>query len=97
MPFRGMPILRASVIAIGTIALASLALLLTGTRLLVWERHVEPGQSFVVQDYGDLGENGQASLVCWYFTGRSVLSQVFWYSSNNILGRDSCPFLDRQD
>jgi hypothetical protein len=73
-----------------------LVLLLTGNRVLIWETKVEPGQSFIVEGWGDLGSNKQASLVCRYFTGRGVVSDVMWFSPNNILGRDSCPFLSKQ-
>jgi hypothetical protein len=50
-----------------------------------------------VSDYGNLGDSKQASLVCEYFTGRSLLTKVFWHSPNNILGRDQCPFLTGDD
>lgn len=97
MPLGGKPILRAGLIVVGASVLASLALLLTGNRVLVWEKKVELGETFVVEGHGDLGGNSQATLVCWYFTGRSVITNVFWYAPDNFLGRDSCPFLDRQD
>jgi hypothetical protein len=84
-------------VLIAASALLSLTLLITGHRLLVREHRVDPGETFHVDSYGNLGDNSQASLVCWYFTGRSVLTRVLWYSPNNILGRDSCPFLLGQD
>ena len=71
-------------------------LLLSGKRVLVSETKVTPGEHFVVPDHGDLGSNKQASLVCRYFTGRSILTTVFWFSSNNIMGRDQCPFIDSE-
>lgn len=72
----------------------SLALLMTDHRLLVGEKKVEPGDYVIVEDYGNLGENNGASLVCWYFTGRSITTRVFWYGSNGFFGaRDQCPFL----
>lgn len=82
-------------IVIGVLA-ASAALLITGKRILLSETEVKPGDSYFVPDYGNLGESTSASLVCKYFTGRSVLTRVFWYSPNNIVGKDECPFtLDR--
>jgi hypothetical protein len=74
-----------------------LVLLLTGKRILVFERLVQPGETYVVQDWGDLGAGSTAALVCRYFTGRSIKTQVFWYSPNNIFGKDQCPFVDNQD
>jgi hypothetical protein len=68
-------------------------LLLTDRRVLVWERKVNPGESYIVAGYGDLKSQKQESLVCHYFTGRSILPRVMWYSSNNILGRDQCPLI----
>ncbi len=74
----------------------AIALLVTGKRVLVSEVKVNPGDNYSVPDYGNLGEGKSASLVCRYFTGRSVLIRVFWYSPNNIMGKDECPFiLDR--
>lgn len=78
-------------------AAISLALLLSGKRVLISEKKVNPGESYFVSDYGNLGESKQASLVCEYFTGRSLLTKVFWHSPNNILGRDQCPFLIGED
>jgi hypothetical protein len=74
-----------------------LFLLISGTRILFSEQRVNPGDLYAVQDYGNLGEMNQSSLVCKYFTGRSVITSVFWYSSNNFMGRDQCPFFVFQD
>ena len=64
-----------------------------GVRLLVSERLVIPGQSYTVEDYGDLGASQGKSLVCSYFTGRKIVTRVYHYASNNFLGKDECPFL----
>ncbi len=86
---------RAGIIAAILIALGWVGLLLTDTRILVGEVKVESGQEYIVEGYGDLKGNQQASLVCSYFNGRKVLKSVFWYAPNNIMGKDSCPFLNR--
>lgn len=70
-----------------------LLLLVTGNRVLVSEKRVEPGETYVVPEWGDLGKESHAQLVCRYFTGRSFSTNVLWYSPNNIIGRDQCPFL----
>lgn len=72
-----------------------ITILVTDMKILLSEIKINPGQEYYVQDYGNLGDNSQASLVCNYFNGRKTLTRVFWYSSNNILGKDSCPFLLR--
>ena len=74
-----------------------LLLLLSGARVLVSERKVNPGEFYEVTSYGNLGENKQASLACHYFTGRSIVTSVFWYSSNNFMGKDQCPFFIFRD
>lgn len=66
-------------------------LLFSGNRLLVHESYIEPGQDTGIAGYGP--SSTQAQLVCTFFTGRSFRKTVFWYSSNNILGRDECPFV----
>lgn len=68
-------------------------LLVSGNRVLLSETKVEPGQNYVVPEWGNLGEAQQASLVCKYFTGRAVKISVYWYSPINILGKDQCPFI----
>jgi hypothetical protein len=72
-------------------------LLLSGKALLIGENKVNPGDVYTVPDYGDLGKNGQSSLVCKYFTGRSIKLSVYWYSPNGILGKSECPFLLEKD
>jgi hypothetical protein len=72
-------------------------LLISGNRVLLSETKVEPGQDYMLPEWGNLGEAEQASLVCKYFTGRSVKISVYWYSPNNVLGKDQCPFIfDKQ-
>jgi hypothetical protein len=73
---------------------AIIYLLISGNRVLLSETKVEPGQNYVVSDWGNLGKAEQASLVCKYFTGRSVKISVYWYSPNNLLGKDQCPFVN---
>jgi hypothetical protein len=79
------------------LVLFALLLLFSGARVLVSERKVNPGEFYEVTNHGNLGENKQASLVCRYFTGRSIITSVFWYSSNNFMGKDQCPFLVFKD
>ncbi len=74
-------------------ALVCVLLLASGNRLLIYEHKVNPGEEYVVFEHGDLGAAQQASLVCRYFTGRSVLTSVFWYSPDNLMGKDQCPFI----
>lgn len=85
---------RAALLAGGCLVALCLVLLVTGRRVLVWETRVEPGQRYMTDDWGDLGNAEQATLACRYFTGRAIKLRAMWYSPNNILGRDSCPFFD---
>lgn len=72
-----------------------LALLFTGTGVLVSQTKVEPGQRYLVKGFGDVGDAKHACLVGRYFNGRGIESRVFWYSPNGILGKSACPFLLR--
>jgi hypothetical protein len=86
--------LRSFSLSAGGVALAVvLMLLLSDRRVLVWETRVDPGQTYFVGEWGELGKASQSQLVCRYFTGRTIRTTVLWYSPNNILGRDECPFL----
>ena len=80
-------------VVLSLIILACLYLLFTDSRVLYKETKVDPGQTYFVEEHGDLGKSQQASLVCNYFTGRNTVQKVFWYSANNFMGKDSCPFL----
>lgn len=91
--------MKLSRVALGlvvTAALVSGGLLLSGKRVLILEHRINPGETYVVSDHGNLGDSKQASLVCRYFTGRSIVTTVLWYSPNNVLGRDQCPFVSDQ-
>lgn len=44
--------------------LLCLVLLLSGKRLLVWETKVEPGETYIIPDWGNVGEGKEnAALV----------------------------------
>jgi hypothetical protein len=76
---------------------SSLVLLASGRRILVWEVMVNPGDRYIVAHYGDLGANNSASLACHYFTGRSIITSVYWYAPNGFMGKDQCPFMVVED
>ena len=80
---------------VGLIVAIWILILVTDTKVLLWQTKVKPGQYYYVEEYGDLGKSKQSSLVGRYFNGREIVTQVFWYSHNNIFGRDSCPFILR--
>ena len=68
----------------------------TETRVLIKQTIVKPGETYIVDGWGNLGSASSASLVCQYFTGLGTTVNVFWYAPNNILGRDSCRFISRE-
>lgn len=70
-------------------------LVVGGARILVSQDLVRPGDNYVVEEHGNLGAASAPSLVCRYFTGRRTVTRVFWYSENNVFGKDECPFLLR--
>jgi hypothetical protein len=88
-----MKLKQALVAVAAVVVLIEVSLLVSGRRLLIHERKVEPGEEHIVPDYGNIGEGAQASLACRYFTGRSTTIRVFWYAPNNMFGKDQCPFL----
>lgn len=87
----GIPRTRGLRVALAIVLLGEAYLLLSGRRLLIWERKVEVGERYVAGEWGDLGRNQAPSLVCRYFNGRRVLLTVYWYSEAEILGRSVCP------
>jgi hypothetical protein len=88
---------KAAVIPIVALAAVWLLIVVSDTRVLISGTRVEPGQSFVVPEWGDLGKAQASQLYCRYFNGRGIVARALWYSPNNFMGRDSCPFLLRGD
>lgn len=86
-------IFRVAGVVIAIMLAVEALLIITGARFLLHETLVRPGTDFVVPEYGNLKSNQQASLVCRYFSDRGIVTEVLWYSPNNIIGRDQCPFL----
>jgi len=65
-----------------------------GLRLNVSQKIIQKGEPFpasVSKDYGDVNTSSDGALVCGYFTGIRLVYSVYWYSPNNIIGKDSCP------
>ena len=84
--------LRRLIIFATVAAVAAVVLVATNQRLLVWETKVTPGDTYVVEGFGDLGKSKQPSLVCRYFTGVDVVTKVIAYQPAS--GRGGCPFLE---
>lgn len=80
---------------ISIVVFAYVFLFITNSKILISETKVIVGQDYYVEGWGNLGDSNQDSLACRYFNGRKILDRVYWYSPNNILGRDSCPVLLR--
>ena len=70
-----------------------LLLLVFDFRVLISETKVKIGERKYVDGHGEVYSEKQESLICKYFNGRKVFETVFWYSSDNFLGIDSCRFL----
>jgi Ca2+/Na+ antiporter len=71
---------------------ADLILTASGYRLLVRQRFVQPGDTYQAGDWGDLGSYGKPVLACWYWTGRNILPEAFWYGHGRH-DRDECALL----
>ena len=83
---------RMLVMILAVLALADVALLVSGRCILLGETKVSPRQTYVVGVHGGVGRNEQASLVCRYFTGRTVLTKVYWYPTDTVMGQARCPY-----
>ena len=81
-------------LTIGAAILADIALLLSGYRILIGERIVQPGEHYLAGRWGDLASNEQASIVCRYWTGRNVKLIVWWYGAG-FMSKDECPVLHK--
>ena len=85
--------MKAVLVSLAIAVLFCATLLFSGSRILVYEVKVNLGDAYGVDEYGDLGKSSQGSLVCRYFTGRSILTREFWHSPNDSFGKDQCPFI----
>jgi len=61
------------------------------TNELAEETIVRPGESYLVEEYGDLGASEQASLVCRYNFRGEEKTRVYWYAPHDIMGKSYCP------
>ncbi len=74
-------------------AAADLALILSGYRILIRERVVQPGESYIAGEWGDLGTYDDKPIIaCWYWTGRKLIPEAFFYGPGK-LDRDECTAL----
>lgn len=81
---------------LGAVGALWMALIVSEKGVLVSQRFVNPGETYVVPGWGDLGKAQQTQLACRYFVGTRLRWEVFWYSPNGIMGRADCPiFVDR--
>lgn len=79
------------------LAIIYFVVLIFDIRILVFQKKVAVGESYYVEGWGNIGESTQASIVCNYFNGHQILSEVFWYSPNNFLGKNTCPIFDSRN
>lgn len=90
-----METIRRILVVMLAIAGICLGLALFDVRLLVWRTIVPPGDEYLFESWGDVGNASQKSLVCRYFTGLGITTRVYWYDSGNLFGRDRCQFIVR--
>lgn len=69
-----------------------LGLMASGHRLLIRERVIQPDESYIAGDWGDVGTYGRPVLVCWYWTGRKLSPDAFWYGHARS-EKDECSVL----
>lgn len=91
-PSRSKSLLLMRVLAF--VIFADLMLMISGYRLLIHERAVQPGQSYSAGHWGDLGSYERETIACWYWTGRRLLPEAFWYGAGKS-ERDECSFLHK--
>ena len=81
---------------IGGLVIADLVLAVSGYRLLVRERLVQPGENYEAGHWGDLGEYGKPALACWYWTGRNLIPEASWFGSGES-EKDECGLLHKHE
>ena len=74
---------------------AELFLFLTGSKILLTEEVIMPGEPFpegkLTDIFGDYNAVEENSIICKYFNGRKTVYRKFKYSAFNENGIDSCP------
>jgi hypothetical protein len=79
---------------LATALIVEILLVVSERSVLVWQDTVQPGETYTLEGYGNLGNSKQTTLACYYFTGFGVVGVAKWYSPNNFLGVRRCQFLD---
>ncbi|MCG6871646.1 MAG: hypothetical protein LJE84_05090 [Gammaproteobacteria bacterium] len=72
--------------------LAWLAIRFSDVQVLVHEVTVRPGQRYVLEGHGDIGNSAETTRVCSYFNGREIVVSFFRYAPGDRLAADKCPY-----
>ena len=77
------------------ILISEVFLFLSGSKILVEETEVKPGDYLISDElsqiFGNRNESVNALLLCKYFNGRKVVFRKYEYSPINEGGKDACP------
>lgn len=87
---------RPAAYALGVALILDILLMTSRYRLLLNEKVVQPGETYMAGEWDDVGTYGKPVVVCWYWTGRSIRPTAEWYGvgKNEI---DECPLLKDPD
>lgn len=66
----------------GIVVALDILLMVSGYRVLIYEKVVEPGESYVTER-GTFSHNERTFIVCRYWTGRNLKIWVSWYGFEN--------------
>ena len=83
--------LRVLLLLLVSLATPWATIMLSGKGVLTSQHVAQPGNPYWVDGWGDVGKGDAPSLVCTYFVGTGIKTEVFWYSPEGIFGKAECP------
>lgn len=80
--------------AVIVLVVANLILLVSGYRVQIANKVVQPGEHFYAEGWGDLGAKNSPSLACEYWTGKGSKFSV-WEYGDAATAKKSCPVFNK--
>ncbi len=88
--------MRRVVTAVLAVATVWMFLCAVNLRLLVSTEIIGAGEPLVLEGWGNLGKSDSAVILCRYFTGTGLTTDMFWYAPGSAHGSDGCALVRKE-
>ena len=88
--------MRKIVTAVLAVATVWMFLCAVNVRVLVGKQVVGAGEPLVLEGWGNLGKSDSAVILCRYFTGTKLTTDMFWYAPGSAHGSNGCALMRKE-